>query len=339
MKKILRLVVLAVASFALFSSGIASAFATTEPTLPSNQHLFAFDCDRNVDQLVEVSPTDGSVTLVGAAPAPGEFCTLSAQFNPVDKKVYFLHETAEYVGNSDVRQGYWLGTVNTTTGVMTKIADLSGDHIRPNQLMITNTGQAFVSSPGFLHSLNLRTAVVSTIGPEYSEFSAVGYSPVTDKMYAYVEGSNDAFIIDRVTGHSIGDSAHNVAVASAHDCPWDGQTGYRYLYSVSFDANGNPWFLNGGCDTELYVQDFATGTGIYRGQTHDLTHTLSSHAPYYDFEASAIFIATDVENAATALSNTGANSMQTVGLWVLASGAVSGGTLTLFLMGRRRVKK
>jgi hypothetical protein len=313
----------------LMAAGVVPALAASAPTLPSNQHFFAIDCDGFGPLLWSVDSLNGNATTVGTPLANGNACAGGAQANPVDGKVYYVYWPQD--GSTPDS----LNTVDTTTGVSTRVANFTGATQQPLGLAITKTGTAYVTtgtSSGSLYSLSLDTGAMTLIGALGANLGAVGYNPVDDTIYGFSYVTGDAYTVDTVTGAATADAAHNAVLPGKYTCP-NGALAGLALDAVVFDSNGNPWFQNdgSGCLSELLVQDFATGTVYYNGQFNDNSPTrLMTNSPYYGFYTMSIFITTDPipTSAATpgpALAETGLNSANT--------GLFAGGAALVALLG------
>jgi hypothetical protein len=90
MNKKLVFAAVLVAAAGLITAGIAPAQAAGAPTLPTNQHLFALDCDNFDPQLWSVDPTNANATRVGTITPTQTECPFSAVQNPVDGKNYVV---------------------------------------------------------------------------------------------------------------------------------------------------------------------------------------------------------------------------------------------------------
>ena len=286
MRKTISFVGVLAATASLCLSGIFPAHAAGGPAFPDNQHFFAIDC--NGDGYVwSVDTTNANSTRVGSGPSAG-ICGYGATTNPVDGLSYVLYN----VGGS-----YYLGSVDTANGEITNLPDLTGDVIPSQiwQLIITNSGAAFVttnSAGGWkFYSLDLTTSNTTLVGSMGQELKAVGYNPADDTIYGFTEPGN-AYTIDSSSGVATADPAHDAILPSKYRCPNNSKRGLK-LDGVAFDANGNPWFQNDGCDSELLVEDFATGIVYYKGQFNDASQSVYGNAPYFDFYTETIFITSD----------------------------------------------
>jgi len=315
MRKKLSLAVVVLTAAALFSAGIAPAQATGAPTLPSNQHLFTLDCN-GTGYVWSVDETNAVSTRVGTA--PGVSCGGGAQVNPLDGKAYAI-----------VYDSGYLGTVDTQTGVVTKVADFTGDALDTSwQLVIKKDGSAFVTSGAYasgpapawtLYSVDLASAATTLIGPEGVELHAVGYNPADDTVYGWTR-SGVAYTVNTSTGAATAAPAHDVVFSGSPSC--DSAPVEVKIDGVVFDSNGNAWFQNDSCDSTLVVQDFASGITYYQGQFVDSSHTIYSTPPY-DFYTETVFITTDP--VTPTLPNTGESPA------LLTAGVVS--TVILLMLG------
>jgi len=330
MKKKLALAAVVLATAGIITAGIAPAQATGAPTLPDGQDFFAASYCGSSSQLTSVDTTNGNATLVGNA-SEGS-CASAAAVNPVDGTVYlrtFLNSPP--FPNS-------LAKVDPATGVFTTIAPISGDTSSLWGLTITKDGSAFASWGSGFFSVNLTTGVTTAIGPGLSFTpNSMAYNPVDDKVYAFKWDNGTrtllAYTVNTTTGVDTADPAHNITMA---DYSYNGSTGMNLdsLDGVAFDANGNPWFVNDGYDSELIVADFSTGAATFVGE---LTNsTISSSAPH-DFYSESFFITGTPTPAA--LPDTGASAIALVSTGAIAAGLLGAGALALIMVRRRQATK
>ncbi len=311
----------------LMTAGIAPAQAAGMPVLPSNQHFFAVDCDDFLGSVFSIDTTNAASTLVGTgAPGSSVDCGYGAQSNPVDGTAYTL------IGGATT----YLATVDTTAGTLTKVADITGAVTDAWQLMITNSGAAYVMQSGMLYTLDLATGITSTVGSLVPNLGAAGYNPNDDTIYAF-KGSGQAYAIDRTTGTATPDSAHNIVVP-AFTCP-DTNNADTAIDGVVFDANGNAWIQNDshyGCVSSLLVEDFATGTTYHVGEFTDTAQSLYTSSPYHWY-TETIFITTDAVE--TTLPNTGSSAGAMVTTFTIGAGLLAAGALALLMLRRRFVRQ
>ena len=105
------------------------AQAVGGPVLPSNQNLYVLDCDSYGGNLWSVDPASGASTRVDTG-TPVDRCGGGGQTNPVDGLTYFVY----YHGST------YLATADTTSGVISKVADFNGATSSPWSIAITNAG-------------------------------------------------------------------------------------------------------------------------------------------------------------------------------------------------------
>lgn len=311
-------------ALAVSVSAPSPALAIGAPELPENQHLFVVDCQSFQPQLWSVDSNSGDATAVGDFPTDTTHCSLGGQTNPADSKPYFI----TYSGT------VYLTTVDTTSGLVSKVVDFSGDQTFLWDVQFTNSGEAFATTSSALYSLDISTGETTHVGDFGVGLQTVGYSPKTDTLYGYAPLSGVAYTIDRSTGVATAVPEHNLVLPADFTCP-DGTTHGLFVNHVVFDANGNPWFQNETCTSTLLVQDFSTGTVYYQGQFNDTAQSLYSNAPYYQFYTSAIFITTDA--TPTALPNTGASSEFSLQLGVVSVATIVLGVGVIGLIRRRRL--
>jgi hypothetical protein len=331
-KKIVFAAVLVTAA-GLITAGIAPAQAAGAPTLPSNQHFFALDCDNFDPQLWSVDSTNANATRVGTITPTQTECPFSAVQNPVDGKNYVvMGGGAEY-----------LATVDTTTGLYTTIASFTGDIVTDSvsawKIVITTTGDAFVAAGNTLYRLNLGTAVTTRVGTydslSPSNYESMGYNALDNTTYLF-DNVGVAFTLNIETGIPTPDPAHNVTLSVDYTCPSTSGAKGLNIYDSVFDANGNLWIPNNGCDVEYLVDEFATGTVTYIGELNDTQHALYTNAPYYDFYTYASLITTD---ATPALPDTGASATVLGTTSAVGAGLLATGALALIMVRRRIVRK
>lgn len=302
----------------------STAMAIGAPELPANQHLFVVDCGSFQPQLWSVDSTSGDSTAVGDFPTDTTHCSLGGQTNPADGKPYFI----TYSGT------VYLTTVDTASGLVSKVVDFSGDQSFLWDIQFTNSGEAFATTSSSLYTLDLSTGETTLVGDFGVGLQTVGYSPKTDTLYGYSPLSGVAYTIDRSTGVATAVPEHNLVLPANYTCP-DGTTHGLFVNHVVFDANGNPWFQNETCTSTLLVQDFSTGTVYYQGQFNDTAQSLYSNSPYYQFYTSAIFITTDV--APAELPATGALTEPGVTLGAVSAVGIGLGAIVIGVIRRRRL--
>ena len=128
-KKIVFAAVLVTAA-GLITAGIAPAQAAGAPTLPSNQHFFALDCDNFDPQLWSVDSTNANATRVGTITPTQTECPFSAVQNPVDGKNYVvMGGGAEYLATVDTTTGLYNASGTTLGGTEKVAVALIGDGI------------------------------------------------------------------------------------------------------------------------------------------------------------------------------------------------------------------
>jgi LPXTG-motif cell wall-anchored protein len=261
-------------------------------------------------------------------------CPYSAQQNPVDGKNYV-------VVSGDPT---YLATVDTTTGLYTKIDEFNGEVITDGQspwkLMITKSGDAYLAAGYSLYRLDLTSAATTRIGAigaldSTTHYDAIAYNPVDDTIYLFGHQSGNAYRVNTTTGVPTATPEHNITLASNYTCPGPGGTHGLNPYDGLFDANGNLWIQNDGCDVEYLVVDFATGSATYIGELNDTQHALYTNSPYYDFYSYASLITTDT----AALPDTGASAMALVSTGAIAAGLLAAGALALIMVRRRQAGK
>jgi hypothetical protein len=163
----------------------------------------------------------------------------------------------------------------------------------------------------------------------------MGYNAFDDTVYLFND-AGVAYTLDIETGIPTADPAHNVTLSADYTCPSrNGEMGLNFYDSV-FDANGNLWIPNNGCNVEYLVVEFATGTVTYIGELNDTQHALYTNAPFYDFYTYASLITTD---PAPALPDTGASATVLGTTSVVGAGLLAAGALALIMVRRRTARK
>jgi len=323
MKKNLAFATVVLTGIALFTAGLAPAQATGVPTLPDGQTFFAVSGDSaRRPQLTSVDTTTGNATLVGNA-SGGDFPT-NAAVNPVDGTVYMGYDQA----------GTWnLATVDPATGVYTVVAPSTGAGCPVIvSLGISKQGNAFFDYLGQLCSLNLTSAVGTAVGSGLglTGVSYMAYSPVDDKFYAFQWNSGTrrllAYTVNTLTGVATADPAHNISMA---DYSYNGSTGLNLdsIQGLTFDGNGNLWFVNSAYKSDLIVADFSTGAATFIGE---ITNSTIKPVSPHDFYTTAIFI-----TGTPTLPDTGANTSMIGGVAAIGAGLLAAGGLAVIVVRRR----
>lgn len=341
MKKKRALAAVLVAVAGLMAVGGTPANATAAATLPTNQRLFAIDCESFGPQLWSLDATNGEATTVGTSSTAD--CAGGAQVNPVDGKAYFIY----YGATSS------LDTVDTTTGVATRGPDFNGATVSPWQLVITKTGTAFVQVLNKLYTLDLATGTTAVVGTNLGVSpNAMAYNPLNDTIYAWAWDSGTstllAYTVSTTTGSATADPAHDVVMAPYSVTGCGDPQQLDSLSAAAFDANGNPWFINGGCLSDLIVHNFATGAASFQGLVADEARTLYTN-PTGEFFTTTLFITTDpvdpvnpvdpVDPEAAALPDTGANASVIGTSSAIAAGLLAAGALALVMVRRRLARE
>ena len=323
-KSVSSAIALAFASaFILVGAPAANAAAPTD--LPAGQTLYAIDCDDFGPQLWSVDPS-GAATPVGDAhlTATGSACGGGAQVSPVSGIPYFIY----YPGGPVTA----LATIDVTTGVTTTIAALSGATTNAWQLIITNSGAAYVSSSDDLYSIDLGTAVTTFVGSMApASVDAMGYNPVNDTIYV-VEYSNTIAVwtVDRTNG-AVTDTGlgGNWAAGSC----LAGGTSPSVPDGLVFDSAGFGWIESDSCGEAVVMSvDLSDGSSSATGQLFDTTGTVYTTAPN-EFYSETFFIAPQLIAAAPALAATGVDSTATT---VAGGVALLATALGLVLIARKR---
>jgi LPXTG-motif cell wall-anchored protein len=323
MKKNLAFATVLLTGVALFTAGLAPAQATGVPTLPVGQTFFAASGDSlRRPQLTSVDTTTGNATLVGNA--TGGASLSNAAVNPVDGTVY----------SGYLQAGTWsLATVDSATGVYTVVAPSTGLACPAiTSLTITKQGHAFFMYLGQMCSLNLTSAVGTAVGSGLglTGLAYLAYNPVDDKVYAFEWDSGTrrllAYTVNTLTGVATADPAHNISMA---DYSYNGSTGLNLdsIQGLTFDGNGNLWFVNSAYNSDLIVADFSTGAATFIGE---ITNSTINPASPHDFYATAIFI-----TGTPTLPDTGANTSMIGGVAAIGSGLLAAGGLALIMVRRR----
>jgi len=291
MKKSLSLpAVLAVAA-ALALAGAAAADAVpATPVLPPGQTLYSIDCDDAAPQLWSVTP-DGASTPIGAAGA-GVSCSGGAQTSPVTGVTYFI----TYDGESR------LSTIDPATGVVTGIAQINGDTNGAWQLIITNSGAAFITNSSFLYTLDLATGATTQLG-DMAPFNpgAMAYDSSTDTIYGFTFGNTLAiYTIDPSTGAAT-DTGHGGNWPAANCLGGGSEAGSPD--GAVFDANGIAWIQSDSCVSNIMAWDPVNNIAYMTGELFDSTGTIypSGAKTYY----SQTFFIAPVPQVKPALANTG----------------------------------
>jgi len=302
MKKLLSVAAtLGVASAIAF--GAAPAYAADAPALPTGQALYNIDCDTVAPQLWSFT-VDGASTPVGSKGVEAN-CAGGGQTNPVDGKSYII---AYAPNKADA-----LATVDLTTGAITIVAPINGAAGGAWQLIITNSGAAFISgdtgaSSSRLYGIDLTTATTTLIGSVAPvNLGAMGYDYKTDTIYAFNRSNTrGVYTIDRTTG-----VATNTGLSGywpTATCLGGGTSAGR-PDGVAFDANGIAWIQSDSCNSNVMAFDPASGNSWITGELFDSTATKYTTSPF-SYYSETFLIAPIVVNTplpAPALASTGAD--------------------------------
>jgi hypothetical protein len=269
MKKSVPVAVLLGVTAALALLGAPAANAAAPTALPPGQGLFAIDCEDFGTQLWSFTP-DGAATPIGTASGLPSSCGGGAQTSPINGVSYFIYYPGGPVSA--------LATMNLTTGVATTIATITGDTVNPWQLFITNSGSAFVTSSNVLYSIDLATAITTSIGSMApASDGAVGYDSLTDTIYAFDRSNTiGIYTINRTTG-----AGTNTGIGGnwpALACLGLGTPGGR-PDGVVFDSAGFAWIQSDSCDSQIMSFDVSAPGSTMTGELFDSTGTFYPIAP------------------------------------------------------------
>ncbi len=307
-----RVVAIALSVIATITVASSPAHAAGAPGLPSDEHMFAMDCLEAPPKLWAVDVANASATTNNSSSQSDTSCAITAQVDPRNGTPYVI-----YLDNLTL----YLGTVDTSTGVISQHVALSGDATQPEYLIITNSGDAFIAAAGSWYSLDLVTGVTALVGSSGAWLMWVSYNPTNDTLYGFQQTSGDtaaAYTVDRLTGTTTPDPAHNfVAPPGTDGCPSFPFSIYSWT-GAAFDGAGNLWFINDECASTLLVEDFATGTSYVPGVLRDADQA-HGIAPDYYVRPLAIFIAGDARYNDSALPNTGIDPTGYLGTGVFGS--------------------
>ncbi len=253
-------------------------------------------------------------------------CAGNAAVNPDDGLVYLAYSDP---GSTSI------ATVDPKTGVFSLIARTFGAYSMPG-FTITKDGNAFFFSGPQLNSLDLSTASATAVGTGLGVSPDVmGYNRIDDKVYAFSWDSGTstflAYAVNTSTGVATADSAHNITMANYS---YNGNTGYNLnsVESMTFDGNGNPWFVGDNFQAELMVADFATGSATFVGEITNATiRTSAPHA----FHTQSIFIVAATPRS-SALPDTGSRAIALVSTGTIAAGLLAAGAIALIIVRRRK---
>ena len=332
MKKSLPVAVLLGITAAIVLAGAPAANAAAPTALPPGQTLFAIDCENYGTQLWSFTP-DGAATPIGTASGLDTSCGGGGQTSPIDGLSYFIYYPGAGVSA--------LATMDLTTGVVTTIAGISGDTSGAWQFFITNSGSAFITNTNMLYSIDLVTAVTTSIGSMApASDGAVGYDPLTDTIYAFDRSNTiGIYTIDRTTG-----AGTNTGIGGnwpALPCLGLGTVGGR-PDGVVFDSAGFAWIQSDSCDSQIMSFDVSAPGSTMTGELFDSTATLYPTAPN-DFYSETFLISAaapvtpPLTPAGAGLAATGIDAAQVATMAGIGAAAVLlGATL---LVRRRRMAR
>lgn len=327
MKKSASSVAVIAVAAVLVMLGAPAANAAPPASPPSGQSLYAIDCDNFGPQLWSVAPSGASTPIGTSYLAGSSDCAGGVQTSPVTGITYFIYYP--HVGAEQ------LATINLTTGNVTTIAALSGDTSNAWQLMITNSGAAFVTQNDFLFSIDLATGVTTNVGSMApATAGAVGYNPLTDTIYA-IDSANAVAIytIDRTTGASTNTGlGGNWPVATC----LSGGTSPGRPDGISFDAAGFGWIQSDSCDSDIMSVDMTTGSASMVGELFDSTGTLYPTAPHDFYSESLFFGPAPVVAVTPTPAGLAATGTDSTAISLAGGFAVVAAVLGMALIARRR---
>ena len=231
--KLLRFISGAAIASALFALPV-SAGATTAPSLPAGEQLFAAPCGTVLDSLYSIDTTTAAGTPIGA-PQGSPSCFGPGAWDEATNSAMLT----DWNGSP-----YGFSTINPTTGAWSRTATVTWQGTDENMQAVAFglDGTAYGSDyAGNFYTFNAATGVASssvpfTDGQNPDYLVALAVDPVNGKLYGVIhqdQTSGDYSVfeeIDPSTG--IGTILFNPPVTSPIT---DG------IWALAFDTNGTAW--------------------------------------------------------------------------------------------------
>ena len=312
---------------ALISIGAALP-AHAMATLPATDKIYSFDCSVGAFdmQLIELQ-ADGTATEIGTGLGTTDnLCPAQPAWDSNTQRAYFV-----FAGN--------LYRTDVDTGVSTVVVAVTGsdpstegDLLGTPSLAIAPNGSAWVSSDGWIGTINLTSGVVTQLaganlrdqGAYY--ISAIAYGGDSAALWAINADNtvddtpsiaNKVFTIDQTTGSTDFDGTTLIDYQDAS---------IEQFYSIAFDSSGTLWAMFDNANL-AELRSIDTGTGIVTEQGD----VMLGGTPVNTY---SIFIASP--GGDSTLASTGAMSSVNLLLSALGIALLAVGTIAV-TVGRRRV--
>jgi len=219
----------------------AAAPAYAAGTLPDTDLLFAITCDNDPAAFFSVDPATAVGTLIGTdTTVPGD-CGGPAAFDPTTGKSYYISWGA--TGQ--------LALMDVATGKAIAIGGFAGGNSPyPDSIAIGNDGKAFVISGDQLYSLDLSTAMLTTVG-QLADTCLYGFAvdPTTGTYYAVQCDDGTVYTVDVGTA-----TLAPFGVIDDVDANNDGD---QEIYALQIDSAGVWWIESDGDNNESHIWSLA----------------------------------------------------------------------------------
>jgi LPXTG-motif cell wall-anchored protein len=207
----------------------APAFAVEYASLPEGQQMHALMCNPEVggNQLFSVDVATGELSAVGEPTDQVDAnCYGPMVVDPVSGTVF----SVAYTSTSNQ-----LIAVDLETGEMESGPEVTenGQGIFIDSFAIGADGHAYAVNAGGLYSLNINTGAATWIGPtNIGATTSFAYDPSSEQFVLFAHGGGLVYSVD-VTNAALTPFADlNDAIPTT------------WVYGLTFDADGNAWFLN-----------------------------------------------------------------------------------------------
>ena len=241
MKNVWRYGVGSVAVLGLMGLATSPALAITGPSLPDGDKLYVIECDSSDAvplQLFGLDPETGSTTELGTGSGGVTNCGYQGAQMP-DTDWFYYFDGGSHLQRVDLTTGE-----NETIGSFTLDGSL---YYNAASMTIGPDGTAYVFAYDDMYTVDLETAELTYLSsPNIYDLDsgypyAFTYDYLTEKFYTVETGAGKLYEVDPQTG-TLTELGANPDF---------------YVYSMSFDANGDMW-LNGDDDhvSKVSIADF-----------------------------------------------------------------------------------
>jgi hypothetical protein len=213
-----------------------------------------------------VGPTglpSGSSGFPSGHPSNSQDYAVGSEFDPKDGTLYVTTWLINSAGN------YRLGTISTSTGAYTPVAEITGLAAGPGGLAVDplNSSIYLSTSLSKLYTLDKGSGVASLVGQDDTEpklaFADIAFDS-GGKLWAIDIVNNSLYNVDKATGKVIPGSAIHITVPIGHYCTSGGVCSTSDRFNLQY-AQGLDF-------------DFSTGIlyGMLQGSTGDASMGLDN---------------------------------------------------------------